>query len=264
MFSDRLKSRIRKIFTRTNCDIFTQLVRANLKVNEYNSFLGIAWTLLGPAVLLTVLYFVFSKNFGQDIKAYPLYILVGVVCVNFFTTATNNMVGIFSANREFVLNSTISREILLASTLALHVYKIMIDLCLCLILSIFYGCLTWKFVILITPLLVAFIFLVSGINMILSLLSCFAGDVEYIWMLVMRLLYFATPIFYSIKSVHPLVRKAIYFGNPLASFVISFQGIFMGNLDIASYLYSIFLGILFFIFGCRVFILIENAAIEQV
>lgn len=260
---DRLKVKADRIFTKSNGNTLMELIRANLKVRDYNSILGIFWSLLGPVVTLVILYFIFRTSFGPNIKAYPLYILVGVVCTNFFITATAYTVNIFFINREIILNSTVPRETIVASALAIHIYKFIIDLFLCFIVSIFYGCLTWKFFLLILPLLTAFIAFVAGINMILSLLYCLAGDVEHIWMLATRLLYFATPIFYSLNSIPSTARKLIYFGNPLSPFVISFQNIFIGNVNILLYLYNILMGIVFFIFGYRIFMLIENTAVEQ-
>ncbi|MCM8781788.1 MAG: hypothetical protein NC828_01890, partial [Candidatus Omnitrophica bacterium] len=74
MFLDKLKNKTARLFTKANWDILTELIRANLKVRDYNSILGVLWSLLGPLVTLVVLYFIFRTRFGQGIKAYPLYL----------------------------------------------------------------------------------------------------------------------------------------------------------------------------------------------
>ena len=267
MLSDllnRLKKRIHRLFTRANWDMLTELARANFKVQDHNSLLGVFWSLLGPIVTSVVLYFIFRTRFGQGIREYPLYLLAGVICVNFFATATSYMVNIFFENRDFVLNSMVPRETILLSALATHIYKFLIDLVLCLGLSIFYGVFTWKIFLLVGPLVIAFIAFVLGINMIISLLFCFAGDVQHIWLLMTRLFYFITPVFYTLDSLHPVTRNLIYFGNPLTPFVISFQNIFMGQFAPAVYAHSLLVGLVVFTFGYGAFIIIENMAVEEV
>jgi lipopolysaccharide transport system permease protein len=262
-FFERLKAKARKLFTRSNWDIFVELTRANIKVRDYNTVLGVFWSLLGPIATLFVFYFIFSKSFGQGIKAYPVFLLVSLVCINFFITATTYMVDIFFLNREIVLNSTVPRETVLASTLAVHLYKLLLDLILCVILSIIYGCATWKLFLMITPLLVSFIVFALGVNMILSLLYCFANDIGHIWMLFGRLFYFITPMFYTLDNVGPVVKRLIFFLNPLAPFVISFQNIFLGKINLPVYFYSLSVGVVFFIFGYIIFVIIENSAMEK-
>lgn len=263
LFFDKIKTRFKRLFTKSNWNLLLELIRANFKTSDYSSILGILWSFINPIVMLIIMYLIFNKQFGQEIKAYPLYILVGIICVNFFTVTTTYIMRIFFINRTLILNSTIPRENLIASSLFTFVYKFFIELMLCLVLSILYGHFSWKLILLLFPLFVAYIALVLGTSIILSLAYCFARDIEHIWMLLTRIFYFVTPIFYSIRSIPPIAQKAIYFGNPLTAFVISFRGIFMGMLDMASYMYSLILGCGFFILGYYAFIGIENTALER-
>jgi len=262
-FANRLKLKVDRLFNKSNWNILTELIRANFKVQDYNSILGIFWSLLGPVMTAVVLYFIFRMRFGQSIREYPLYLLVGIACVNFFVTATTYTINIFFVNRDFVLNSTVQRETILTSALATHTYKFLIDLALCLILSVFYDVFSWNILVLILPLSIAFIALTLGVSLILSLLYCFAEDIRHIWMLITRLFYFVTPIFYTLNHLHPLTRKVVYLGNPLTPFVISFRGVFMGNLEFAAYMHSLLIGFIIFAIGYWAFIAIENTAMEQ-
>lgn len=263
IFLKKLKRRSRQLFTKSNWSVLVELTRAVFHVTDYNSVLGILCSFLGPLTMLLVMYFIFRTRFGQGVLAYPLYILLGVVCVNFFVTTVTYMLRIFIFNREIVLNSTLPRETIILSYLFIHSYKFIIELVFCYLLTIFYGLFTWKSILLLLPLLVAYFSLVLGISLPLSLFYCFAKDIEHIWMLVSRLLLFATPIFYTLDRISPLTQKLVYWGNPLTPFLISFQQVFMGNVNLINYIYSLLLGIGFLIAGYYVFIVLENRALER-
>jgi ABC-type polysaccharide/polyol phosphate export permease len=262
-FFEKAKANTGRLFTAYNRNLLVELIRANFKVRDHNSILGVSWSLLGPAAMLMVMYFVFRTRFGQGIRAYPLYLLVGIVFINFFITVTTYLTRIIFANREVVLNSTIPRESLILSNGFIHLYKFLIELGLCLALSIFYGLFTWKGILLLLPLLIAYIGFALGVGLIMSLIYCYARDIQHIWGLLSRLLYFATPVFYTLNSLSPLTRKAVYYGNPLTPFLLSFRGVFMGDVSPATYGHSLLLGAVFFALGYIVFIRFENMAVER-
>lgn len=263
IFLKKLKTRSLQLFTKFNWNLLAELVRAEFKVTDHNSILGVFWSFLGPLAMLLVMYFIFRARFGQGVHAYPLYLLLGIVCVNFFVTVTTYMIKIFFVNREILLNSTLPRESIILSHLSIHSYKFIIELALCGFLSIFYSLFTWNSILLLLPLLVAYLGLVIGISLLLSLFYCFARDIEHIWMIASRLLFFATPIFYTLDRISPLARKIVYWGNPLTPFLISFQQVFMGKINLFNYMYSLLLGSGFFILGYYVFIVLENTALER-
>jgi len=262
-FIYKLKTKSAKLFTGPNREILAELTRANLKKADYDSWLGILWSLTGSVASLLLFYIIFKANFGKDIKDYPVYLLSGMICVNFFSTVTIRMINTFFGYREFVLNSTVPREIILVSNLTVCVFKLAIDLLLCLILSAFYGTATLFSILLILPLMIVFVAFVFAISMFLSLIYCFAGDIEHIWSMGIRIVYFVTPVFYNIGHLHPITRKLIYLCNPLTPFVISIQNLFLGKIDMPIYIYSILTGIFLFICGYSIFIAIENSAMER-
>ncbi len=257
------KMRERNIFTKNNWHTFLELARANFKVNDRNCVLGIFWSLLGPATLLAITYVIFRIRFGQEIRAYPLYLLIGIITVSFFITATTYLIKIFFLNRELILNSTVPREIIILSNLSVHTYKFVIELFICLAIAAVYKTVAWKYLILLVPLFLAFLGFVLGVGIILSLLFCFARDIEHIWMIISRLLFFATPVFYRIQELSSGVKNLIYWGNPLTPFMVSFRQILMTSINFANYFYSLALGFLFFIIGYRLFIAFEGPAAER-
>src|SRR5699024_2176591 len=58
------------------------------KTKYKRSALGVLWSFLNPLMTMMVLYFVFSTLFISNVKNYPVYLLSGLICWNFFSEAT--------------------------------------------------------------------------------------------------------------------------------------------------------------------------------
>ena len=75
---------------------------SDLKIRYRNSILGVLWSLIEPLLMLGVLFFVFSTMFRFEIPNFPIYLLLGIVCYNFFRNGTT-----------FALNSLTNRSALM-------------------------------------------------------------------------------------------------------------------------------------------------------
>jgi ABC-type polysaccharide/polyol phosphate export permease len=256
----------RKLLDKIDRNLLRELIRAKLKATDYDSIFGLFWSLIGPLLLLVVMYLIFRQRFGQKVYAYPLYLLLGIVCVNFFVASTGHLIRMFLVNRDTMLNVAMHREILVLSEFFIHTYKFLIELTLCCGLSVFYGLFSWKGLLLSLPLILAYLGFVLGIGLALSLVYCFSRDIGHVWGLVTRLLYFVTPVFYTMNSISPLAKKAVYWLNPLTQFTISFHEIFMGKgkINLLIYLHAMFLGAFYFTLGYLLFRLFETKGIERI
>ena len=82
--------------------IIFNFAQSDLKIRYRNSVLGIFWSLIEPLLMLGVLFVVFSTMFKFEIPNFPIYLLVGIVCYNFFKNGT-----------VFALNSLSNRSTLM-------------------------------------------------------------------------------------------------------------------------------------------------------
>ncbi len=262
----KLKQKKDRLFIRSNWNLLVEMTRANFMNTDYNSVLGIAWSFINPFILLVTMYIMFKAHFGQTIKAYPLYLLLGIISVNFFINTTVYLGRVFFFNREFILNLTASREILISSKLFIHTFKFVIELFFCLTLSVFYRMFTWKIFLILPPLLFTYIAFTFGVSLILAFIYCLIRDAEHMWFLFSRLLLFVTPIFYILGQTPSFAQKIIYFVNPITPFLICARQIFMdsGKVDPRIYTYSLLLNTAIFISGYVIFIIFENSMAERI
>ena len=68
-------------------DLIVQLVRRDVITRYKRSVLGVAWTMLNPLGMMVVLTVAFSQVFHM-VRAYPAYLLIGLLVWNFFAQTT--------------------------------------------------------------------------------------------------------------------------------------------------------------------------------
>jgi ABC-type polysaccharide/polyol phosphate export permease len=260
----RALSRGRVFFGATNRALFVELVRTSFKVADHNSIVGALWSLLAPFAMLTALYLVFRDRFGEELKAYPLYLLLGISFVNYFVTATRNLLAVLFVNRALLLNTTVPRETVILSQVAFHSYKLLVELVLCALLAVHYGTFSWSGMAAAVPLLLAFVGLVTGVGLLGAVVHSFARDIEHIWTLVSHLLMFVTPVFYDLDSLSAPARFIIYWLNPLTPFLVAVRGLFIGPpVHPGVYAHAALIGVIFLIAGYAAFLTAESAALER-
>jgi len=215
--------------------------------------------------MLASMYYVFSRHFGHGIPGYPLYLLTGIIMVNFFITATSYLLKVLSYNRDITLNSTIPRENLVLATISINAWKFAIELAICTVISLAYGFYSWASALLFVPILLSFLALVLGVGLALSLSFCFARDVEHVWAIFSRLFLFITPVFYSPESLSPTTRTLISWLNPLAPFLDAFRALFMhrGTLAAPVILHCVLSGAMALAAAYLVFLRWEGEALDR-
>ena len=260
----RAFARGRTLLTPANRALFVELVRTNFKVADHNSIIGALWSLIAPFAMLIALYLVFRNRFGEELRAYPLYLLLGITFVNFFATVTRFLIVVLFTNRALLLNTTVPRETVILSQVGFHGYKLLVELTLCALLAVYYGTFTWAGLAAAVPLVLAFVGLVTGIGMLGAVVHSFARDIEHIWSLVSRLLLFVTPVFYGLESLSPLASFVIYWLNPLTPFLVALRGLLIGPPAHAGvYAHAMIVGAGFLVLGYVAYLFVEGAALER-
>ena len=191
---------------------------SDLKVRYRNSVLGILWSLVEPLLMMGVLFVVFSTMFKFEIPNFPIYLLVGIVCYNFFKNGTT-----------FALNSLTNRSALMTQiyfpraippisssiTAALMLILEIVVLAIFMVIFQFAPPIT----ILLLPLVLGLLFvLVIGISLPLSVLNVKYKDTEFIWMIVLSAGFFLTPIFYQFDMMPAQVQNVLQF-SPMVQIV---------------------------------------------
>lgn len=177
--------------------LLRQLVSRDFKSKYKRSVLGVLWSFLNPLLTMLVQYIVFSTLFKSDIPNYPLYLLSGIVCFNFFSESTGMALQSITGNASLITKVYVPKYIYPLS----RMLSSSINLLMSLIPLLLVMLLTWTPVrpaILLLPVgLVCLVGFCLGIGLILSTMMVFFRDTQFLWGVVSLLWMYATPIFYG-------------------------------------------------------------------
>ena len=197
-----------------------QTTRASYLAEEKNSSLGLIWHLLNPLLMTAVLFLVFRRvQFLQEIEHYPLFILVGLIHYNFFINSTSRSAQNFLNSRSLILNTTVPLELLVLRQTSIEGITLLVEVVLVLLLGAFMGisltALLWLYPVVFLGILA----LSLGASLFLCALVVFLSDLNYIWGVFCRLLFFLTPVFFSAEIAGEGLARWLLELNPLTRLI---------------------------------------------
>jgi lipopolysaccharide transport system permease protein len=222
-----------------NRELIWNMTKREIKSTYQGSFLGVLWTLILPIMMLLIYTFVFSVVFqakwsGTGVAQqtprgeYALILFAGLTPFNFFSAVINRAPGMVLAVPNYVKKVIFPLEILpiVVSGAALFTSFINIGLILIGSLLIYHTIplSLWMLPFAYIPL----ILLTLGLAWFLASLGVFIRDVSQAISIIVQILFFMSPIFYSADAV-PKSLKLIVTINPLSSVIDSFRRVLIWN-----------------------------------
>jgi ABC-type polysaccharide/polyol phosphate export permease len=194
-----------------------QIAKAEFKLRNEGSYLGIFWYLLNPLLMFGLLFFIFNDRLGADIPFYPLYLLLGILLFNFFQSTTLEATrSIISEHHHLIKSIHFKRQSLVLAIILKNLFSHCFEIILFSVILIFaHGNMLWMLSYI--PLLALFSTFIFGVSLIIASLTVFFVDLENIWNFAVRLLWFGTPIFYTIENQSNLL--ILNQANPLYYFI---------------------------------------------
>lgn len=204
--------------------LFSELVKRDFSKKYKRTILGMAWSVLSPLMNLLVMWLVFNIFFGNNVDHYVVYLFAGQLVFSYFTDATNlgmnslvSNAGIFTKVNVpkylFLFSQNVSSLINFGITLLIFFSFVAID-----------GIpFTWKFLLLVYPVLCLIIFDL-GVGLILSALYVFFRDMQYLWSILTQLLMWMSAIFYTINS-YSYTIQCMFLANPIYLYIRYFRKI---------------------------------------
>jgi ABC-2 type transport system permease protein len=173
------------------------------RLSYFGSVLGYLWSLMRPLMFFGVLYLVFSKilKFGGDIRHYPEVLLMNIVLFNFFSEATGQAVTAVVAREAMVRKMHFPRMVIPLATVLTSAFNLLLNLVAVFVFIIASGVSPRVDWLLLPVVLVALVIFTTGVSMILSSLYVRFRDVQPIWTVLSQLLFYGTPIIYTIDKL---------------------------------------------------------------
>jgi lipopolysaccharide transport system permease protein len=201
-------------------DLLRSLVRREIEVKYRGSSLGKLWILLLPVMMLGVYTFVFGAIYGSrwgassDLSDFVPMLYCGLIVHSIFAETVGRAPSIIVNNPNYVKKVIFPLELLPLGSLATSLFNAGVSFLLMLILVlVLKGGLHWTLVT--APLVVLPLVLYAiGFAWLIAALGVFFRDIEQIIGVLMSMLLFLSPVFYSVSSAPQLARALLNF-NPL-------------------------------------------------
>ena len=213
-----------RTFTGPTANLLIELTKKELRLRYKRSYLGIAWSLLHPLLMMlifTVIFTRFPRLTGSDVPYY-VFFLTGHLPWNFLSMAILNGQQVLVANSGLVRQVAFNRRVLPASNVLANLVHFAIAL------GLWVGFLAlhpdfpvtaaWLGLPCLIVLQTLFVF---GWVQLLAALNVYFRDVGQIVEILLTFLFYLTPVFYSYALFGPDDRwlVALLKLNPVAHFI---------------------------------------------
>jgi ABC-type polysaccharide/polyol phosphate export permease len=199
--------------------LLREVAIARYKLKDQSTFLGFAWNLLHPLIMLGLLFTLFSRRIGSEINHYAIYLLIGLVQYNHFTSSTNRSMNVLIAMKSLASDAIFPKELLVMGSAIADFVELLAAMAVCLMMAKLSGVeLSWP-VFALPLVFVLQLILVLWVSLCLSCLYVFVRDLTYIYQAFIRLLLFATPIFYAPSFLEKGSAQLVLWLNPLSHLI---------------------------------------------
>jgi len=204
------------------------LVRRDLAVKYQQSLLGYFWSLFEPLGMAAIYWFVFgvlystdtNRHLGEAGDSYPLFLVTGIFAWMWTSSAISESTNALTTQARLITTMKMPREVFPIGRVAGRFAEYLAGLPILITLAVIFGEFRFGASLLALPLAVAVqATLLAGIGLLLSSLNVLVRDIERLMRLIVRVLFYATPIIYPLALVResgmPEWVRVAYQLNPL-------------------------------------------------
>ncbi|MCB0208250.1 MAG: ABC transporter permease [Anaerolineae bacterium] len=211
-----------------------QLTKREILERYQGSYLGLVWSFITPLAMLAVYTIVFSVIFksrwentvtGSRAEV-AMIIFTGLIAFEVFNETMLTAPRLVVSRANYVKKVVFPLEILSISKMGSTLTNSLFSLLILLIgTTIFMGGFSWMIIFL--PLMyIPLILLCLGLSWFLASLGVFIRDIAHLLGVIVRILFFLTPIFYPASIVPPQLGILLHL-NPLTFIINHFRRVIL-------------------------------------
>jgi ABC-2 type transport system permease protein len=207
------------------------LVKRDLAVKYQQSVLGYFWSLIEPLGMGAIYFFVFGvlysgdteRHLGQAAESYPLFLITGIFAWMWTSSALSEATNALTGQSRLITTMNVPRQVFPIGRVTGRFAEYVAGLPILFAVAAVYAAhgrihAGWSLLALPLAVLVQATLLV-GLSLLLSAVNVLMRDVERFMRLIIRVLFYATPIIYPLSLVResglPGWVKIVYELNPL-------------------------------------------------
>lgn len=205
----------------------------DIKVKYKQTFLGALWAVLQPILMIAVFSVFFSMGLKVDSGTipYPVFVFSGLLYWNFFSAGLTNSGNSMVTNANIIKKIYFPRLIIPISSILSSLVDLIISLLLFALLLIYYNLYSSLLLFFLTlPFTLLLVGLTTfGLGSLLASLNIKYRDFRYIIPFAIQILFFLTPVIYSISIIPFPWLKQLLELNPIVPAIQITRDVITGN-----------------------------------
>jgi len=238
-------------------ELLLRLVWRDVVVRYKQTFLGVTWAVLVPALTTTVYVIVFGKfaKFPHGNTAYPSLTAAGVIPMQYFASALTSSSTSLVANLPLVTKVYFPRILLPLAAVIVPIVDLLIALPVLLVLMAIYG--TWpsSAAVALAPAFIGLAFITAlGIGFLLSTVTARWRDVPYMIPVFLQILPLVSGVMYALDQI-PTKWQWVFSLNPMSGVIAGWRWAILGETapQLGQTAVSVTVSIVLFLVGLAVF-----------
>jgi ABC-type polysaccharide/polyol phosphate export permease len=202
---------------------FWLLSKIEFKLRYYENLLGLVWALVKPISDILIYYVAFELIMKMAVPQFVSFLFIGIILWNFFVESSLGTIQLLSTKKYLYEYTNMNKIEIYLSVLGSNLIGLFFNFCMFITYYVFFEkgetYISWHFLLFI-PILINLIILSLAFSLILSTLYIYAKDITQIWVIVINLAFWISPLIYKpeifMKTMHPVAYL-----NPFSSIVIN-------------------------------------------
>lgn len=203
-----------------------------LKIKYKRSKLGLSWSLLNPIFNITVIALIFSHIMNMQYTDFAVFFFSGFLAWSLFSNSLVAASNCLVNNESLIKKAPINLMVFPLATVSVNVIEFLLALIVLTALLVLIG-LKFSVAILFLPISFILLFLFTvGLALILSIMTAFFRDCAHIFIVIIQLWFYLTPVLYP-KSFLSGKKELLQYINPMVTYIDLFRApIFYGKMPV--------------------------------
>jgi ABC-2 type transport system permease protein len=244
-------------------DVLRMLIERGLRHKYANSVLGYAWSMLEPAAFVLT-YFILLKIFNRSYPMYTLFIGSAILPWQWFASVVNSSTSTLRKNSRLITSIALPREIYPLAEVGMKTVEFALSLPVLVVVALVYQAKpTWYLALWPVALLLQ-LMLCVGIALLVSSLNTVLRDIEQGISIVIRMLFFLSPILYPLSKLTPAMQHLESL-NPMVGILAINRAVWLPAYWTGwqPVLYSAVGSLVILVLGFGVFARVERAVLKE-
>jgi len=246
--------------------LIQNLIRKDIRGKYSNSFLGYIWTVLEPALLSAVYYFLFIMIADDPDPLYAVWVIIGVIIWTCFGKCLQSTVTCLTRNASTIHLVYLPRLIFAYASVGSTIWITFMSSIVLLPLLIAYDLqISWQLIFVPIAILIA-AFNAVGLGLLLAPINCVNRDIEHTIRFIVRAGFFLSPVMWTWEmAIERGWASEVVIWNPMVFPITLARDGFLGKLTefpINGIMISMTWGIAMWVIGTIVFNKYERSAVK--